>query len=107
MPKKAPADLTVHTRVKEALKSLSLDQTTVAQKLEVTQTMVSMALRGTNQKTFLRLLTLLKNEYNLDFKESSAGGDDVEMIKAELQDLQGKMGEVLRGIEELKEMMKK
>lgn len=107
MPKKAPADLTVHTRVKEALKSLNLDQTTVAQKLEVTQTMVSMALRGTNQKTFLRLLTLLKNEYNLDFNESLAGEDDVATIKAELQELKGKMGEVLKGIEELKEMMKK
>jgi predicted transcriptional regulator len=107
MPKKAPADLTVHTRVKEALKSLNLDQTTVAQKLEVTQTMVSMALRGTNQKTFLRLLTLLKNEYNLDFNENTAGGDDIEMIKAELRELNDRMGEVLRGIEELKEMMKK
>jgi predicted transcriptional regulator len=107
MPKKAPADLTVHTRVKEALKSLNLDQTTVAQKLEVTQTMVSMALRGTNQKTFLRLLTLLKNEYNLDFNENSAGGDDIEMIKAELRELNDRMGEVLKGIEELKEMMKK
>jgi predicted transcriptional regulator len=107
MPKKAPADLTVHTRVKEALKSLNLDQTTVAQKLEVTQTMVSMALRGTNQKTFLRLLTLLKNEYNLDFNENSAGGDDIEMIKTELRELNDRMGEVLRGIEELKEMMKK
>jgi transcriptional regulator with XRE-family HTH domain len=107
MPKKAPANLTVHTRVKEALKSLNLDQTTVAQKLEVTQTMVSMALRGTNQKTFLRLLTLLKNEYNLDFNESSAGSDDIEMIKTELRELNERMGEVLRGIEELKEMMKK
>jgi len=107
MPKKAPADLTVHTRVKEALKSLNLDQTTVAQKLEVTQTMVSMALRGTNQKTFLRLLTLLKNEYNLDFNENSAGGDHIEMIKTELRELNDRMGEVLRGIEELKEMMKK
>ena len=107
MPKKAPADLTVHTRVKETIKSLDLDQTTLAQKLEVTQTMVSMALRGTNQKTFLRLLTLLKNEYNLDFNENSAGGDDIEMIKAELQELNDRMGEVLRGIEELKEMMKK
>ena len=107
MPKKAPADLTVHTRVKETIKSLNLDQTTLAQRLEVTQTMVSMALRGTNQKTFLRLLTLLKNEYNLDFNENPKGGDDIEMIKAELQDLQGKMGEVLKGIEELKEMMKK
>ena len=102
MPKKAPADLTVHTRVKETLKSLNLDQTTVAQKLDVTQTMVSMALRGANQKTFLRLLVLLKNDYNLDFTESQAVENDIEAIKAELQSLQGKMDEVLKGIEELK-----
>lgn len=107
MPKKAPADLTVHTRVKETIKSLNLDQTTLAQKLEVTQTMVSMALRGTNQKTFLRLLTLLKNEYSLDFNENPAGGDDIEMIKTELRELNDRMGEVLKGIEELKEMLKK
>jgi len=107
MPKKAPADLTVHNRVKETLMSMNLDQTTLAQRLEVPQTMVSMALRGTNQKTFLRLLALLKNEYNLDFNESPTGGDDIEMIKAELQDLQSKMVEVLRGIEDLKELMKK
>lgn len=102
MPKKAPIDLAVHTRVKEALKSLNLDQTTVAQKLDVTQTMVSMALRGTNEKTFLRLLSLLKNEYNLDFNENQVAENDIEAIKAELQSLQGKMDEVLKGIEELK-----
>lgn len=102
MPKKAPIDLTVHTRVKEALKSLNLDQTTVAQKLDVTQTMVSMALRGTNEKTFLRLLALLKNEYNLEFNETPIPENNLEAIKAELQSLQGKMDEVLRGIEELK-----
>lgn len=105
MPKKAPADLTVHTRVKETLKSLNLDQTTIAQKLDVTQTMVSMALRGTNQKTFLRLLTLLKNEYNQEFNENQVAENDIEAIKAELQTLQGKMDEVLKGIEELKEKM--
>jgi hypothetical protein len=52
-------------------------------------------------------LTLLKNEYNLDFNENPAGGDDIEMIKAELRELNDRMGEVLKGIEELKEMMKK
>jgi transcriptional regulator with XRE-family HTH domain len=107
MPKKVPNDLTIHNRVKEKLKSLNLDQTTIAQKLEVTQTMVSMALRGTNQKTFLRLLALLKNEYNLDFSESLSSENDLEAIKTELQNLQSQMGEVLKGIEELKGMLKK
>jgi len=107
MPKKVPDDLTIHNRVKEKLKSLNLDQTTIAQKLEVTQTMVSMALRGTNQKTFLRLLALLKNDYNLDFSESLSSENDLEAIKTELQNLQNQMGEVLKGIEELKGMLKK
>jgi hypothetical protein len=72
-----------------------------------TQTMVSMALRGTNQKTFLRLLALLKNDYNLDFSESLSSENDLETIKTELQNLQSKMGEVLKGIDELKGMLKK
>ncbi len=72
-----------------------------------TQTMVSMALCGTNQKTFLRLLALLKNDYNLDFSESLSSENDLEAIKTELQNLQSQMGEVLKGIEELKGMMKK
>lgn len=107
MPKKAPVDLSVHTQVKKALKSLNLDQTTVAQKLDVTQTMVSMALRGANQKTFLRLLVLLKNEYDLEFNESQVAESDLDVIKAELQSLQEKMDEVLKGIEELKGQMGK
>jgi hypothetical protein len=56
---------------------------------------------------FLRLLALLKNEYNLDFSESLSSENDLETIKTELQNLQSKMGEVLKGIEELKGMMKK
>jgi predicted transcriptional regulator len=105
MPKKKPIDLSVHTQVKKALKSLNLDQTTVAQKLDVTQTMVSMALRGANQKTFLRLLVLLKNEYNLEFNENQVVETDIDVIKAELQSLQEKMDEVLKGIEVLKGKM--
>lgn len=95
----------IYTKVKTIIKSLNLDQQTLANELGVHQTMVSNALNGKNEKTFLRLIVLLEKEYGANLGEVQRqleSDNDIEAIKAELQSLQGKMDEVLKGIEELK-----
>lgn len=103
MPKKAPEDLSLHNRVRDTLKTMDIDQSSLAQQLGVTQTMVSMALRGTNQKTFLRLLALLKNEYQLDFDEKMSESKNTEELMQELKKVQEELGRVLERLEKLEE----
>lgn len=105
MPKKAPEDLSLHKRVKDTLKMMGIDQSSLAQQLGVAQTMVSMALRGTNQKTFLRLLALLKNEYQLDFEEEMSTGKNTEELMQELKKVQEELGRVLERLEKVEEKL--
>lgn len=110
MPVKKSAESVIYTKVKGIIKSLNLDQQTLASQLGVHQTMVSNALNGKNEKTFQRLVALLEKEHGVNVEDAPrplADESDIQLIKEELNSLQGKMGEVLKGIEELKEMMKK
>ena len=105
MPKNKPDDLALHTRVRETIKSMNIDQITLAQKLEVTQTMISMALRGANHKTFLRLLAILQNEYNLDFNDDSIFTQTDEVIIEHLVAIRGDLGQILERIGKLEARM--
>jgi transcriptional regulator with XRE-family HTH domain len=94
-------DITIYNRVKGTLKSMDLDQQSLASKLGVTQTMVSMALRGKNEKTFQRLLTLMEQDYGVNLRESSTPSD-IEQIKADLQTLKAQMDILIKSVEDLK-----
>jgi transcriptional regulator with XRE-family HTH domain len=105
MPRKVSGDLALQQKVKDALKSQNIDQRDLAEQLGIHQSMVSMALNGTNQKTFLRVLNLLEKEYGMDFQESSTPSD-IEQIKADLQGLKTQMDHLIKSVAELKGMIK-
>lgn len=110
MPEKKSEETGIYKKVKGIIKSLDLDQQSLANELGVHQTMVSNALNGKNEKTFHRLIVLLEKEHGVqvgDIHRNLSSENDLEIIKTELQNLQSKMGEVLKGIEELKGMLKK
>ena len=105
MSEKKTDQVGIYSKVKSIIKSLNLDQQTLASQLDVHQTMVSNALNGKNEKTFQRLIVLLEKNYDVNLggvQRQLESENDIEAIKAELQNLQGKMDEVLKGIEELK-----
>ncbi len=106
MPKKSPLDPNLYNQVKGVIKSLSLDQSVLAEKLGKKQTTVSKALNGSNEKTFQRIVELLETEYGVtSFNQhlEASLSKDIAEIKEELKGLREALE---KGLEEIRGMVK-
>lgn len=93
-----------YSRAKAVLKSLNVDQYSLADKLGIKQGPVSLALNGKNEKTFLRIVALLEKEYGIIPTEIF---DDPQTVSQGLQEQLAEIKADLRKVlEELAELRK-
>jgi transcriptional regulator with XRE-family HTH domain len=106
MASKISTPVEMYGQVKGILKTLGIDQDTLAEKFEMTQASISKALNGGNEKTFLRIIRMLETEYgvtSLNQHLESAVGNDLTIIKDMLQNLQNSVEELRQEVRDLKE----
>ncbi len=88
-------------RLRMLLKQISLDQGTLAKKLDISQPVISLALNGHNDKTFQRIVDLLIREYDV------AHDDIYQEAPSTMQELKERLDRIEAGISELKEILQK
>ncbi len=94
---------TFFNQVKGVVRSLDLDQALLAQKIGVSQANVSKALNGGNEKTLLKIIDFLAEEYNIsNFNEHLAANPETE-----LQQIKMELVEIKTTLQELKALIEK
>ncbi|MDX2067222.1 MAG: hypothetical protein SFV55_02290 [Haliscomenobacter sp.] len=88
-------------RLRVLLKQIPLDQGTLAEKLGISQPVISLALNGHNDKTFQRIVDLLIREYGV------AHDDIYQEAPSTMQELKERLDRIEAGIEEIKTMLRK
>ncbi|HOY20323.1 MAG TPA: hypothetical protein PLC89_23625 [Haliscomenobacter sp.] len=92
---------TPHERVRMLIRQVGLDQIELSKKLNISEPVVSSALKGRNEKSFQRIIDLLVREYSISL-------DDIyQQDHTAMQQIQERLDRIESGIEELKEMMRK
>lgn len=96
----------IYDQVKNAIKSLDLDQQQLAERLGITQAAVSKALNGKSDRSLQRLIALLRNDYGLDLLEEKSFDQktELEAIRRELLEMRESMEQ---GLRELKDLVEK
>ena len=93
-----------YSRARDMLKSLNLDQYTIADRLGIKQGSVSLALNGKNERTFLRIVALLEKEHGVMPADIF---DDPQTVSQGLQEQLTEIKEDLKKVlEELAELRK-
>ncbi|HOY21387.1 MAG TPA: hypothetical protein PLC89_29000 [Haliscomenobacter sp.] len=101
MAEKNRSLMTTQARVRMLLKQIPLDQGSLAQKLNISQPVISLALNGHNDKTFERIVDLLIREYHIRHE------DIYQEDPSTMQQIQERLDRIESSIEELKEMIQK
>lgn len=96
----------IYDQVKNAIKSLNLDQQQLAERLGITQAAVSKALNGKSDRSLQRLIALLRDEYGLNLSGEKAFDQQAELeaIRRELWEMRESLEQ---GLRELREMVEK
>jgi flagellar capping protein FliD len=110
MSQKNTLDLDLHNKVKGIVRSLGLDTTQLAEKLDSNIASVSRALNGQNEKLFNKILVFLSEQHGITSLHQhldSAVGRDIAEIKTSLLDLQNAIERLEQGMRDLQEEIKK
>ncbi len=92
-----------YSRAKDILKSLNLDQYTLAEKLGLQQASVSIALNGKNEKTFLRIVALLEKEHGVNPVDIFESPQTVSQgLQEQLAEIKADLKRVLEELAELR-----
>lgn len=92
---------TPHAKVRMLMRQVGLDQVELAKKLNLSEPVVSSALNGKNEKSFLRIVDLLMREYNFTH-------EDIYQQNVTLTQLvQEGLGRIEARLDEMQEMIRK
>lgn len=92
---------TPHEKVRMLIRQVGLDQIELSKKLNVSEPVVSSALKGKNDKSFQRIVDLLIREYGVTH-------DDIyQEAPSTMQELKERLDRIEEGISELKALLQK
>lgn len=98
---------TPYVKVRMLLRQVGLDQIELAKKLNLSEPVISSALNGKNEKSFLRIVDLLMREYNFTHEDIYQQSITLtQMVQEGLSRIEARLDEMQEMIRRLDERMK-